>query len=302
MTKPNDRGETDAIKACYDSWAVTYHRDYLGANANYPPVHVDLARRLLRAHGCRVLLDAGCGSASMSRELASDIPAIFGFDLSEGMIREARRIAPEYGLVADRFWVGDVRDATAYRPPKSSARVSFDGALCVGVLPHIGEPEESGVLANVAAAIEPGGLALFQARNELFSLFTFNRYSRDFFFERLIPPEIRSRDDQSVRDVLNRLDGLFRVDLPALRTGEDGVPGYDEIRSRLHNPFLLCKAVEAAGFREVRPYFYNFCSLPPMFADRVPDMFRETSLALENPDDWRGYVMASAFFVSGVRA
>ena len=299
-----DKDETEAIKACYDSWAVTYHDEYLGPKAGYPPVHIELVRTIVRGHGCRILLDAGCGPASMVRALVSDVDHIFGFDLSQGMIDEARRIASGHGMSADNLWVGDARDPSAYVDPRGTAPSSFDGLLSIGVLPHISDDDQGRVLSNSFAALRPGGIALFQARNELFSLFTFNRYSRDFFFEKLVSPEIHERakaGDAEVQGALKELDSFFRTDLPRRRIGVGKTPGYDEIRSRLHNPFTLCQAAEAAGFRDVRPHFYNFCCLPPMFAARFPAVFQSASLALEDPESWTGYFMAPAFIVSGIR-
>ena len=34
----------------------------------------------------------------------------------------------------------------------------------------------------------------------------------------------------------------------------------------------------------------------------MPELFRQASLAMEDPEDWRGHFMASAFLVVGRRA
>ena len=39
------------------------------------------------------------------------------------------------------------------------------------------------MLANLRDAVRPGGLVAVEARNQLFALFTLNRYSRDLFRE-----------------------------------------------------------------------------------------------------------------------
>jgi len=39
-----------------------------------------------------------------------------------------------------------------------------------------------------------------------------------------------------------------------------------------------------------------------MFEPRFPEFFRSQSLAMENPTDWRGYFMASAFIMTGRKA
>jgi hypothetical protein len=38
-----------------------------------------------------------------------------------------------------------------------------------------------------------------------------------------------------------------------------------------------------------------------MFESDMPEFFRAQSLAMEDPEDWRGHFMASAFLVVGKR-
>ena len=44
-------------------------------------------------------------------------------------------------------------------------------------------------------------------------------------------------------------------------------------------------------------YFYHFHALPPVFEELDPLYFRKLSWKLENPNDWRGYLLASAFII-----
>jgi hypothetical protein len=57
----------------------------------------------------------------------------------------------------------------------------------------------------------------------------------------------------------------------------------------------------AAGFRDVRIFFYHYHCLPPLCESLAPELFRQHSLAMENTEDWRGYFMASAFVMAGIR-
>ena len=91
------------------------------------------------------------------------------------------------------------------------------------------------------------------------------------------------------------------MDLPPVRGGKAGEPGYDQVLSRTHNPFVLRAKVEEAGFKDVEVLFYHYHCLPPMFEAAMPEEFRKQSVAMENPRDWRGHFMASAFIVTGVR-
>ena len=87
--------------------------------------------------------------------------------------------------------------------------------------------------------------------------------------------------------------------MPPIRTGKMGEPGYDEILSRTHVPFVLKKKLEDVGFRDVKTLFYHFHALPPMLWHSARDFVLQASINQENPDDWRGYFMASAFILTG---
>ena len=76
----------------------------------------------------------------------------------------------------------------------------------------------------------------------------------------------------------------------------------DEVLSRTHNPFELQARFARAGFVDVKAHFYHYHCLPPMFEQAAPELFRQASIAMEDPADWRGHFMASAFFVTGIRA
>ena len=289
-----------AVKGCYSTWADSYFLDYYTGDA-YPPVHVDLVRKLLRECGARVLLDAGCGPASMLRGLADLGLDLYGFDLTPEMVEVAKRVAGELGLTSERIWQGSVADAASFRAP---AMPAVDATICVGVFPHIPEAIEEDVIANLRDSVKPGGLVAVEARNQLFGLFTLNRYSYELFASELIRTQLlRGTGSTEVVDaMLEELKQRFRMDIPPVRQGKSGEPGYDQVLSRTHNPFVLKQRFEQAGFTAVQTYFYHYHCLPPMFEQAAPELFRSASLAMEDPSDWRGHFMASAFFVTGKRA
>lgn len=297
------REATEAsVQACYASWAADYHQDYYGPDAPYPPVHRDLIRGLLRDSGARSVLDAGCGPASFLREIAGDGLELHGFDLTPEMIDEAQRVMSSLGHDPRNFWVGSVLDRDAFRG-RGRDTGAYDAVVCVGVLPHVRAEDEPALLANLFEATAPGGLAVIEARNQLFALFTLNRYTRAFFEDELIRADVLAGlagpEAGKLRGAVAALADRFRTDLPPARRGRSA--GYDEVLSRTHNPLVLPGALAAAGFRGVRTLFYHYHCLPPMLEAQVPALFRQQSLAMEDPQDWRGHFMASAFLVVGER-
>jgi SAM-dependent methyltransferase len=274
----DDPGES-VVRDCYAGWSKSYYDDYYSADAPYPPVHRDLVIRLLREAGARRILDAGCGPASFLRELVDEEVELAGFDLTTEMVDEARAVLAGRGEI----WQGSVLDPNAFR-----RGAPYDAAVCIGVLPHVAEGEDELVLANLRASVRDGGLVVVEARNALFALLTLNRHSRDLFVETLID------DPELARLTAEELDKRFRIDLPPVRD-------YDRIRSRTHNPILLEQQFETVGFRGVRRLYYHFHAAPPLVEPLAAEQFRRASLAMEDPDDWRGLVMASAFLLVGRR-
>lgn len=304
MSEESSRKSAEAaVKACYSTWADTYHADYYAAQGAYPPVHQELVRNLLREHAARTLLDAGCGPASMLRSLTDLGISLYGFDLTPEMVQVARRVMSQHGVAADRLWEGSVADARAFQAPDGSV-ASFDAAICIGVLPHVPATLDQTVIANLRTAVRPGGLVVLEARNQLFGLFTLNRYSYDLFVSELIRadalgPELET--GHTLEPVLEELKQRFRMDLPPVRGGKSGELGYDEVLSRTHNPLSLREQFASAGFDNVRLLFYHYHCLPPMFEHNDPKLFRKLSVGMENPHDWRGHFMASAFILAGTR-
>lgn len=319
MTKPRPEGEINAgqaaatrmgeaeaqVRSCYSTWSGRYYDEYYGPGAAYPPVHRDLLRRLLADSRARTLLDAGCGPASFLRDVADLGIGLHGFDLTPEMVAEARAVLAPHGVPAGHLWEGSVLDPAAFRCPAAPAR-RFGAAVCVGVLPHIPAEADADVVARLRDAVEPGGLVVVEARNELFGLFTMNRYSHELFRDTLVDADglraMAAPDEASgLERALARLEGMFRTDLPPVRTGHADEPGYDEVLSRTHNPLLVQELFRRAGLRDVRVLYYHFHPLPPMLGEEAPALVRRAALAMERADDWRGLVMASAFLVAGRR-
>jgi SAM-dependent methyltransferase len=295
-----------SVRACYSTWSKSYYTDYYGPEAPYPPVHLDLLKRILQEAKVRSVLDAGCGPASILRHLAEEKLEVYGFDLAPEMVAEARRVLGPFGVPAERIWQGSVLSAEGFRPPAAKSAKRFDAAICIGVLPHIPEEADIGVIRNLRGAVRKKGLVVLEARNAFFALFTLNRYSYRFFLDELVRADRLAahagKDEAKVRTALAGLEKQFRMDLPPERRGKAGAPGYDEVLSRTHNPLALRAQFAAAGFNDVRLLFYHYHCVPPMFEAEMPELFRRESLQMEDPEDWRGYFMASAFMVVGRRA
>jgi len=295
----------NSVKACYSTWSESYYNDYYSDQAAYPPVHQDILKQLLIDEKVGSVLDAGCGPASFLRNLINENMELYGFDLTPEMVTEARRVLGDHGIPENHIWEGSVLSSQSYKPAGFRDTVNFDAALCIGVLPHIPADKDVEVVSNLRDALREDGLAVVEARNQLFALFTLNRYSYNLFIEELIQLErlkLKAGEHASVlMDEMETLKKQFQMDQPPVRKGKEEEPGYDEVLSRTHNPFILKELFKRNGFKDVRVLFYHYHCLPPMLAPAFPEFFQQESLVMEDPHDWRGYFMASAFLVTGKR-
>jgi SAM-dependent methyltransferase len=119
-----------------------------------------------RLHPASVL-DAGCGTGRVARELAKRGVDVVGVDVDESMIATARRLAP------DLTWL--VRDLTGLDLGRS-----FDVALMAGNVPIFTSPgTHAALVAGCASHLAPGGalVAGFQL-DDRYPLATYDEHCR----------------------------------------------------------------------------------------------------------------------------
>ena len=96
--------------------------------------------------GVRSVLDAGCGTGRIARELARRGLEVVGVDLDPAMLEVARRKAPRID-----WRLGDLATIDLGR--------TFEAALLAGnVMLFLATGSEAAVVANVARHLAPGGL------------------------------------------------------------------------------------------------------------------------------------------------
>jgi 2-polyprenyl-3-methyl-5-hydroxy-6-metoxy-1,4-benzoquinol methylase len=147
--------------------------DPSGTLLKYPVngVRKDIAvaeMRRLRKRG--TVLDLGCGTGHMVTELLGMGYNAAGIDVAENMIAEAKRVfqkAKLSGSPDDFFSVGDCLNVTGDK--------RYDMVTSLGLLEYL--KGEQSLFSNLKRVVKPGGYALVECRNQLFNLFSGNRYT-----------------------------------------------------------------------------------------------------------------------------
>lgn len=278
------------------SYADQYDPDKLWTNAEYPAnlFRLQLVRRLLAESGAQSVYELGAGDATPLVTVAGDGLRVAGNDVSPEMVRFARDNMVKHGLDPQAIALLDVQDPSAMAAEQARAG-EFDAVMALGVIPHVADDDV--FIDAMDGFLRPGGQLLLQFRNAMFSMFTFNRLTKEFVLDELlvdVDPDIRAV-------VAADLDARLAVDKPPLRTRPTG-DGYDEILSRFHNPFELADAVRRHGYSDVRFHWYNYHPAYPMLASQVdPLAYRQAQVALEHEGTWRGMFLCSAGLIEATK-
>ena len=290
-----------SVASHYDGSASTYADQYdpdkLWTNAEYPSNYfrLQLVQRLLAGAEVRSVYELGVGDATPLVTIADTGIAVSGNDVSPEMVKFARANMQSHGHDPEVISLLDAQDPDAMRAEQ--ARVGeFDAVMALGVIPHVND--DAAFVAAMDGFLRPGGRLLLQFRNAMFSMFTFNRLTKEFILDELLADV-----EPVIRDVVAAdLDTRLAVDKPPKRTRPTG-DGYDEILSRFHNPFELAETVRAQGYEDLQFHWYNYHPAYPMLAESIdPEEYRKAQIALEGDTSWRGMFLCSAGIVEATKA
>lgn len=290
------------ISQFYDAVSGDYHLQYEEAHLRdttrkYPANYFRLQMIVdsFSRKGIRRVVEVGVGEGTPLAKMAEAGMEVCGFDISSEMVRRSRETMQKHGLDPDCVFLADVQDRQSYA--RLLEGEPFDGLMAMGVMPHV--EDERAVLRNMRDMVKPGGSVFIEFRNELFSLFTQNRYTHDFICNRLL----EGVDDSLRNAVSAELQQRVRMDMPPVRATVDGkAPGYDAILSKFHNPFEVPELFAQEGFSDIRLLWYHYHPAFPWLEGRDKQTFREEAIRLEGePSGWKGYFLCSAFVVEAVR-
>lgn len=271
----------------YDQESDEYYKLYEEEQDLYPSdlIRLNFIVKRLKEMNVKTILDAGCGSCEPMVRLLNEGFKVKGFDFSPGMVEAGKKILTEAGYSPDLVRQADLEDAN------SPSDEQFDAVICLGVITHI--PDQNKAIRNINKMLKPEGVALIQFRNDLFSVFTMNQYSQNFFLGIIPYKEMNTSLQNDAQDFYSQ-----RFKSHSTGRHEKGNISYSEILADFTNPLTIERDLFTPnGFVINKLHWYHFHALPPVFEQTHKDEFRKLSMAMENIDDWKGYLMASAFVV-----
>ena len=281
-------GDKKSTKYFYNQEAANYKKMYEPGYQHYPAnlIRLKLIIKRLKANNSKKILDAGCGTAIPMIKLLKLGFDMNGFDYSIEMVSFGRKELKLAKFEPNLIYQADLEKKSTIKNKK------FDAVLSLGVFPHI--KKEKIALENIRNCLKNNGKTYIEFRNELFSTFSLNKFSVDFFVNKMI--DFKSLPNKIKTDLLN----FYSKNLSVKKTikQKDGRISYNDILARFRNPLTI----EENLFKPVKMkvdkiHFYHYHSLPPVFEKKYPKFFRKSSQMLEKPDSWKGYFLSSAFVV-----
>lgn len=253
----------------------------------YPANHFAFRQVLnvLHDEGAQRMVEIGVGQGRAIPIFTAAGIEMYGVDNDTDMVEMSAAVMAQAGLPSDRMFWGDIEDSVSLSGIRRHG--PFDALLAMGVLPHI--DYEKVALENMRHLVKPGGTVFVECRNKLFSLVTFNRFTYEFIMDDLLAGVTGAAREAASDFLKTRVD----VDVPPKPTGH---------AAKYHNPLDVHEVFEAAGFDKVRIRPFHYHASMPRFEKELGAAFRAESIALENePSDWRGLFLCSAFVVEAHR-
>ena len=256
-------------------------------DGGYPANHFAFRQVLNALHeqGVKRMVEVGVGPGRAIGIYSAAGIEFYGFDNQPEMVQTSETVLTDLGLPADRVSWGDIEDSVSLSTIRRQG--PFDALLAMGVLPHVSY--EKVALENMFHLVKPGGSVFVECRNKLFSLITFNRFTYQFIMDDLLADVHGEVKDKAGEFLQSRVD----IEIPPKPSGHE---------AKYHNPLDVHEVFQAAGFVDVRIRPFHYHAAMPRFEKELGAAFRAESIALENePSDWRGLFLCSAFVVEAHR-
>ena len=288
----------DHYNAVVDDYHLNYDDEAHKTLPHYPANYfrLQILKKEVAKLDAKSIYETGLGEGTPLAHMAAMGLRVAGSDIAQNMVTAAKVNFTRRGLDPDVIQIGNIDEPESFANQLEGGL--FDAMMASGVLPHVADDETA--LRNMRSIIRPGGTAFIEFRNSLFSMFTLNRFTKEFYLDELLKTVPDALRDATAKE----LDDRLATDMPPARTRNvdgDG-PGYDLIQANYHNPFELLEQFGKLGFSDMKIHWYHFHPAPPMLEKAIGPAFREAAMAMEYDQSWRGMFLCSAGVVQAVRS
>lgn len=237
---------------------------------------------LLKKHKPKKIVDAGCGAGMPLIQIKKLGFNIRGYDKAKNMITEAHKNLEKNKLEKNLVYYDD------FENPKKIKDESVNCILGMGAFYYARNVNKT--LLKQRKKLKKNGRLIFSARNRLFDISTLNNYTKTFLNEiyeiKSLKKNWKKKYNSLTKNFSDRKKYKFK------NIDESGVFNHAP-----HNPLTIKSELARIGLGVEGIYFYHYHALPPVFENFDKKYYRKLSWKIENPLDWRGIFLASAFVV-----
>lgn len=225
-----------------------------------------------------VCVDFGCGDGAFTEYLLAEGALVEGIDVDTTMVEGAeRRLRARWPSVKLR--VGGVEALSEL------ASKSVDHLLALNVLAYLAEDEETAFYREAARLLRQGGSLTVTHSNELFDMFTFNRYTVEFF----------RRNFSFASQTCDVSSLVTHPDKPDRR-----------VFSVRENPLAYRHKLLRFGFQEAQQEFAILHTVPPLLTpqidfDDINSRSYPPTIGLPDSEKWKLMFTCSIFGSRSVR-
>lgn len=233
------------------------------------------------------LIDYGCGAGGLLTSLAEKGYDALGIEPNASLRQLAIRRLQRLGLASKHRVLHGGLDLLSSVDPHT-----IDLVVAMGVFQYLSEDEYTSTLKAVLRALKPNGHLVCTFQNALFDLFTFNKYTVDFFEHHLLPPlAVLGLDLEKAVAGIRSL--ITHPDAPQ----PDKSRARDSIFVRLSNPLTIKTELRTYGFELEGLYFYTLHPVPPLIKQDQRDRVDTVSQIIEvdKAQEWYGHFIGNAF-------
>ena len=279
--------KTSAFKFFNKDYEVeTYTKEYkkLRLDIRYPSdfKREQIFLKILEKHKPKKIVDAGCGSGMPLIDIKKRGFNIIGYDKAKNMVLEAKENLKKNSLSPNLVFHDD------FENPKKIKNNSVDCILGMGAFYYAKNVNQT--LLNQKKKLKKNGRLIFSLRNRLFDVATLNNYTKIFLDQIYEVKKLKKQWKKRYKNLTKNFSDRKKFNFKNI--DEKGV--YNHIP---HNPLTINQEMAKLGLSVEGIYFYHFHAFPPEFENYDAHYFRKVSWNMENPLDWRGFFLASAFII-----
>jgi len=278
--------KTDAFKFFNKEYSIDEYTELykkIRLDIRYPAnvKRLEIFINLLKKHKPKKIIDAGCGAGMPLIQIKKKGFNIYGYDKAKNMVLEAQQNLKKNKLSTDLIFYDD------FEKPKKIKDNSMDCILGMGAFFYTRNFKKT--ILNQKSKLKKNGRLIFSLRNRLFDVATLNNYTKNFLDKIYEVKYLKKEWKKKYENLTKNFSDRKKYKLKNI--DEEGVV------SLVHNPLTITNEMLELGLKCEGIYFYRYHRLPPVFENFDQLYFRKISWKMENPTDWRGFLLASGFVV-----